>query len=289
MMESMTGYASLEKTTEQFSFSISIRSLNTKYLEIYTNLPRILKDDTVEIESLLKERFVRGKIELNVDFFDWVDYRKSVINRGVIKKYYDELREVEHHLGIKDSFNLSMLLSMDGVVQRERTVLSEKTRKEIYDSLEAVIRKAIQMRRKEGASVKKDLKASLTAINRSLAEIKKLSKNSIQVIYNRLKDAVESVSQHPVKDDRLYSEIAILADKLDINEEKMRLADHIKKFTQVMNEEGQIGKQLDFLAQEMFREINTIASKSSNSRISHLVVDMKNHIDKIREQCRNII
>ena len=88
---------------------------------------------------------------------------------------------------------------------------------------------------------------------------------------------------------RLYTEIAILADKQDINEEIVRLKDHMKKFRQVMDEEGQVGKQLDFLAQEMFREINTISSKSNNSEISHLAVDIKNNIDKIREQCRNII
>ncbi|HON77085.1 MAG TPA: YicC family protein [Spirochaetota bacterium] len=288
-MESMTGYGYVEGTTDQFSFSIAIKSLNSRYLEAYTNLPKILKDESIEIESLLKERFSRGKLELTIDFFEWIDSRKVNVNKELLKKYYNEFRKVETDLGMKESLSIELLLSMDGVIQRERTQLSERSRKDIFNALDAVIKKTIQMRQKEGNSTKADLKNSLSVIAKDLKEIEVLTKNSTSSMYNKLKQNIEKVAESKILDDRLYTEIAILADKLDINEEKIRLSDHIKKFKQMMNESGQIGKQLDFLAQEMFREINTISSKSNNSKISHIVVGMKNHIDKIREHCRNIV
>lgn len=288
-MESMTGYGYVEGTTDQFSFSISIKSLNSRYLEAYTNLPKILKDESIEIESLLKERFSRGKLELTIDFFEWIDSRKIHINKELLKKYYHEFRMVETELGMSESLSIELLLTMDGVIQRERTQLSERSRKDIFNALDAVIKKTIQMRLKDGNSTKTDLKNSIAIISKDLKEIELLTKNSTSSMYNKLKQNIEAVTESKVSDDRIYSEIAILADKLDINEEKIRLSDHIKKFKQMMNESGQIGKQLDFLAQEMFREINTISSKSNSSKISHIVVGMKNHIDKIREHCRNIV
>jgi uncharacterized protein (TIGR00255 family) len=288
-MESMTGYGYVEGTTDQFSFSISIKSLNSRYLEAYTNLPKILKDESVEIESLLKERFSRGKLELTIDFFEWIDSRKININKELLKKYYHEFRKVETELGMNESLSIELLLTMDGVIQRERTQLSERSRKDIFNALDAVIKKTIQMRLKDGNSTKADLKNSISMISKDLKEIELLTKNSTSSMYDKLKQNIEAIAESKISDDRIYSEIAILADKLDINEEKIRLSDHIKKFKQMMNESGQIGKQLDFLAQEMFREINTISSKSNSSKISHIVVGMKNHIDKIREHCRNIV
>ena len=100
---------------------------------------------------------------------------------------------------------------------------------------------------------------------------------------------IESLSNVEALDERLYTEVAILSDKLDVNEEKIRLKEHIKKFTSMMNEKGQIGKRLDFIAQEMLREINTISSKSNSSKVAHIIVEMKNHIDRIREHCRNVV
>lgn len=288
-MESMTGYATVEKTSDQFSFSISIKSLNSKYLEIYSNLPKMFKDEGVEIESLLRQKFERGKVEINIEFYDWADTRKLNINMDALRRYHRELANVEKTLGIANGVSLEMLLGMDGVVVRERTVLSDRTRSDIFKTLDDVIERAIRMRRKEGASIRKDLKSSISVISGNLAQIRKLSKNTSQEIFEKIRKNIEAIAGKVVVEDRLYTEVAILADRMDVNEEIIRLSDHIKKFNAVMEEDGQIGKRLDFIAQEMFREINTIASKSGSSSVSHLVVDMKNHIDKIREHCRNVV
>ncbi len=287
-MESMTGYAVVERTTEQFSFSVEIKSVNSKYVETYLNLPRFMKDDEYEIELLLKKWYARGKIELSIDIHDWIESRPVMINRELLGKYYREVSAVTDELGAKGRFSIDALLSLDGVVQKERSTLSEKSRNDIFSGIELAVEKHIKMRLREGAATKKDLLKSLAAISRSVIRVEKLSRNVSRALYEKLRANLEQLMTVRPEDSRLYTEVAILADKQDINEEVQRLRDHIDKFRLLAAGGGQTGKQLDFLAQEMFREINTISSKSASSEMAHLVVEIKNYIDKIREQCRNI-
>jgi len=287
-MESMTGYAVIEKTTEQFSFSVEIKSVNSKFVETYLNLPRFMKDDEYEIELLLKKRYARGKIELSVDIHDWIESRPVMINRELLGKYYREISAVTDELGEKGRFSIDALLALDGVVQKERSTLSERSRTDIFSGIDLAIEKHIKMRLREGEATRKDLLKSLAAISRSIVRVEKLSRKVSRALYEKLRTNLEQLMKAQPEDTRLFTEVAILADKQDINEEVQRLRDHIDKFRQLAAGEGQTGKQLDFLAQEMFREINTISSKSASSEIAHLVVEIKNYIDKIREQCRNI-
>jgi len=288
-MESMTGYAFIENSTEQFSFSVELKSLNSKHLEVYVNLPRILKNDESQLQALLKERFSRGKIEFNIDLYDWVSSKPISLNLDLIRKYYAELRKVHGEMKIKEPLRFESVLAIEGVTHRERSSISPKSRKAIYSAIELVIKRTISMRKKEGEAIRKDIMKSVTAISGKASVIARLSKNSSIEKRESLKRKLEDLSGGSIDDHRVYAELAILADKLDINEEIMRLDDHIIKFRNVINDRDQLGRRLDFLAQEMFREINTIASKSSNSEISHLVVEMKNHVDKIREHCRNVV
>ncbi len=288
-MESMTGYGNADGVTDQFSFSITLKSLNSKYLEIYTHLPRALKDHGEEIEAMLKKTFGRGKIELSVEIFDWVETKKIKIDGVTAKSYYDEFSRLEKKLGLRDSFNLGTLLEMDGVIRKERALLSSNSFQQVMKAIEGAASRACRMRMKDGASTARDIRKSIAAISKGLGELNLLTRDLPAKAYERLKNAVEALSGGGGSDERLYAEIAILADKLDINEEKVRLGDHIEKFKAMMAEDGQVGKRLDFLAQEMFREINTISSKSNSSKIAHIVVELKNHVDKIREHCRNIV
>lgn len=288
-MVSMTGFASVEKNTDQFTFSIELKSLNSKFLEVYTNLPRILRNDETEFAQILKERFDRGKLELSIDIYEWSESRPIRIDAEMLKRYYREIMSAASSMNIDADLSLDSVITLEGVVQRERSILSEKSRKDIYTALEKVINKTIEMRVREGKSIKKDIQNSLNVISADVKEISKMSDDVANKLYKRLQSTLSSLMGAGVDDSRLYTEVAILADKQDINEEISRLQDHIKKFKSLMGEQGQVGKQLDFLAQEMFREINTIGAKSNNSTISHLVVEMKNQIDKIREQCRNVV
>lgn len=287
-MESMTGYAHTESSTEQFSFSIEVKTLNSRYFESFVNLPKVLRSEENEITSFIKEFIQRGKIELNIEIFDWVDNRPVSINADLIRKYYRELQKVHDSLIIKEPLRFESILSLDGLTSRERSVLTQKSHDDIYRTLEATIKKTIEMRKKEGLAIKKDLTACMNEIAENAAQVKNLARAVMTDKRDQLQKRIESLMNGRIDDTRLYTEIAILADKLDINEEIVRLGDHLKKFKAVMKEKDQTGKKLDFVAQEMFREVNTIASKSNSSDISHLVVEMKNSIEKIREHCRNI-
>jgi uncharacterized protein (TIGR00255 family) len=288
-MESMTGYAFLEKSTDQFSYSVELKSLNSRYLEIFVNLPKILNNEENELHNLLKQRFSRGKLELNVDIFDWMVTKPISINADMIKKYYRQLLHIHRELGVAEPFRFESILTMDGISHRERSVISRGSRNAIFDSINRAIDMALEMRRKEGGAVRKDLSTLISTIAKQLAIIKSLSGKNTNEKREMLKKRIENGTGSKVDDVRLYTEITILADKLDINEEIIRFKDHIKKFNSMIKSEGQTGKKLDFLAQEMFREVNTIGSKSNSSEISHTVVDIKNHIEMIREHCRNIV
>jgi uncharacterized protein (TIGR00255 family) len=288
-MESMTGYGYIEKSTSQFSFSIEIKSLNSKFLEIYTNLPKIIGKDENDITQILKNKFNRGKIVLTIEIFDWIEKRSVSFNKDILKKYFAELKQIEKELKVENYFSGDILFSFDNVKHTNKTLLSKHSHDMIYNTLNQIIDRTIKMRIKEGNVTKKDIQNSLYEISDNLIKVKEQYKDISKILFNKLKKTIESISDKTVNDVRLYTEVAILADKIDINEEIVRLNDHIKKFKSVMNDNGQIGKKLDFLAQEMFRETNTISSKANSSEISYMVVNMKNHIDKIREHSRNII
>ena len=288
-MESMTGYAFLEKNSEQFSFSVEIKSLNAKYIEVYANLPKILKNEENNYIQIIKKHFRRGKIELTIDIFDWNSAKPVSLNLNLMKKYYSELKKLHKALQIKESLKFESLLMLEGITQKERTILSDKSKKEILNTLTVVISNVIDMRKKEGNAIKKDIISSLSVVGKSAVKIKSLSKKSNEDKKEILKSKLKWLTEGHIDNNRLYGEIAFLADKLDINEELVRLNDHLNKFKDMFKEKDQQGRKFDFLAQELFREINTIASKSNSSEISHIVVDVKNHIDKIREHCRNIV
>ncbi len=285
----MTGYAFIEKSSDQFSYSVEIKSLNSKYLEVYVNLPKIMRNEENDLTQIIKKSFTRGKIELTIDIYDWNNVKPVSLNTDLMKKYYYELESLQKELKIKESLKFDSLLLLEGITQKERSVLSEKSKKDIYSSLDAVISKTIDMRKKEGVSIKKDISASLTLIAKDVNRIKTLSKTAIEDKKETLKNRLKSLTDGNLDNARIYTEIAIMADKLDINEELVRMSDHLEKLKVLMKEKEQMGRKLDFLSQELFREINTIASKSNNSEIAHMVVDVKNHIDKIREHCRNIV
>ena len=239
--------------------------------------------------QMVKKYFSRGKIELNIDLFDWNAAKPVSINSELLKKYYNELKSVHRSLKIKEPFRFESILTLEGVTHRERSSISAKSRKDIINSIETVIRKTVEMRKKEGIALKKDIVSSLSLIGRDVNKIKVLSKSAVDEKKEILISRLKNITNGTIDNTRLYSEISLLAEKLDINEELVRLGDHLEKFKVIMKDKEQIGRKLDFLCQELFREINTIASKSNNSGISQHVVDVKNNIEKIREQCRNVV
>ncbi len=288
-MESMTGYSFIEKSNEQFSYAVELKSLNSRYLEINLNLPRILRNEESNFNNVIREYFSRGKIDLTIDILEWNTRKNISLNSELITKYYRELKKIHESLGLDEELRFESVLSLDGITQRVATHISEKTMGQMMVSLKQVIGKTIQMRKREGQIIRKDITNSLNFIKNEASRIKKIVGKIAIEKKSKLKNRLETLAGNSIDDNRLYSEIAILADKLDINEELVRLNDHLVKFRNTLSQGHQIGRKLDFLAQEIFREANTIGSKSNSSDVSHHVVEIKNHIDKMREHCRNIV
>ena len=289
-MESMTGYSFVERSNSQFSFSVELKSLNSKFIETILNLPRVIRADENEFQSILKKRFTRGKLELTIDLYDWVNEKPVSLNTGLIRKYYRELKKIQVEFAPREPLKFESVLLIDGITQRDRTIITESSKKDIFDAVDEVIGRTIQMRKKEGGALMRDILHSISRIALQIGEIKKLSKNVAGEKRDQLVNRIESLARKGTLDTvRLYTEIAILADKLDINEEIVRFGDHLRKFRAIAKSGGQMGRRLDFLAQEMFREINTIGSKANSSEVAHSVVEVKNYVDKIREQCRNVV
>jgi uncharacterized protein (TIGR00255 family) len=288
-MESMTGYAHVEDSTAQFSFTVELKSLNSKFLEIYVNTPKILSKEEFAINELLKERFGRGKVELSIDIYDWAESREMSVDAQLMDRYYKILSSFRKKVKAAESFSLDALLTLDGVVQRSRSTISSQSLSSIRKAVDAVIKQAITMRRSEGKALEQELLSCVTTIEENLADIKKASVLSTRDRYEKLRERIEKIGVSTVDETRLYSDVALYADRVDINEEITRLTDHIRKFRQAAKEKDQIGKKLDFIAQEMFREANTIGSKTPSTEVSHLAVNVKNNIEKIREQCRNVV
>ncbi|MFH0974643.1 MAG: YicC/YloC family endoribonuclease [Spirochaetota bacterium] len=287
-MESMTGYSYIEKKTAQFSFSVEIKSLNSKFLEINTYLPKLLSKNENAITELVKNKFTRGKIFLTIEVFNWSENKASSINKDLIKKIYYDLKDIEKELKITNFFSGDIIFSFDDIIKKTKTVLSSASYEIIINTIKNAIDKNIKMRLLEGKIIKKDVQNSLNIIQNNLSGIKKKFKDVSKILFKKLKNNIETIAGRKIDDVRVYTELAVLVDKMDINEEIVRLNDHLKKCRLLIDSNEQIGKKLDFLAQEMFRETNTIASKANNAEISHIVVNIKNHIDKLREHSRNI-
>ena len=233
-MESMTGYAFIEESGSEFSFSVEVKSLNSRFLETYVNLPRVIKNEEYEMHNALKKRFSRGKIELTVEIFDWNASRPVTINRAMIKKYYRELAAVQKELKIDGRLPLEAVLSLEGIGQRDRSVISRASRTAIHRAIDRAIGMAIEMRGREGDSIKKDITTKAAAIAAGVKRIEAVARSAVREKQKALKERIAKLAGDKLDDARLVTEIAIMADRLDINEEIQRLRDHLKKFDELL-------------------------------------------------------
>ena len=160
-MESMTGYAFIEDSNEQFSYSIELKTLNSKYLEIHTDLSKMLQKEENEIKQIIKKKITRGKAVLNIDIFDWVKSKDVIIDRDLLEKYHNELKSIENDLKTEGYFSGDILFSLDNIIRREKAKLTEKSRKQIFNSVKKAVDVTINMRYKEGEATKKDIQKLL--------------------------------------------------------------------------------------------------------------------------------
>ena len=285
MLQSMTGYGSISLQLDELEICIEIKTLNSRYFDSKISIPSSLSSQELIINNVLKEKLIRGKVELRIKFVG-TSNDSVAFNNSVIKKYIDELKEISE---FDDSQILKSVISLPNSISKGELSFSEAQIKKIIDCLGTVIERVIDFRKIEGENTLKDLKENLTIIKEYSEKIEKIS----DLHKKNIKDELEIKSENleiSFDNGRLEQEVFYYLEKMDINEELVRLKSHMSFFIETLdNDLKEKGKKLGFICQEIGREINTIGSKSSNSDIQKSVVEMKSCLEKIKEQTLNIL
>ncbi len=291
MIYSMTGYGRKEFENEDYKISLEIKTVNHKYLNIYSKIPASLNPVEDKIKKHIQKRLNRGRIELNI-FLSEKSEDQLVINPNfqVLDKYYKTLTEIKNRYKIESDVNLDLLAKYkDAIDIQYNEIDHEKIFEILKIILDEVIDSILEMRRVEGEKLKTDIENNLNDIE----EILNVLNRKTGVIINSHRESMrrkinDLLLNIEIDNDRLEQEIAVYSDKTDINEEIIRINSHLNQFREMLKNGGVIGHKLDFLSQELNREINTIGSKSPDVNITNYVVDMKSLVGKIREQVQNI-
>ncbi|MEL6671520.1 MAG: YicC/YloC family endoribonuclease [Bacteroidota bacterium] len=292
MIESMTGYGAGFASSPNYKVTIELKSLNSKYLELVLKLPRVYIKYEHQIRNILTKGLKRGKVVvlLNVEVLS-ADKRTLMINRPLAKKYLEELTELGQWLNLDDKVNLPFLLQLPEIIPTE----IEQEDPEEWDLVKEALSKAVvklqETRAEEGKALEQDLSLRRANIQAELIEIKKLAPIRLDNVRSRVEQSLEDI-RHKIGDldqNRFEQELVFYLEKLDINEEVVRLQQHLDFFQEMQNQPKSNGKKLQFIAQEMGREINTIGSKANDASIQRRVVAMKDELEKIKEQVLNIV
>jgi uncharacterized protein (TIGR00255 family) len=290
MLKSMTGFGKDSFDVRGKALTVEIRTLNSRQADVYLRTPLIYREKDIEIRTLLTEKLERGKIDMTMTIENTGESVFS-INRPLIKKYYEELEAVASEMGLEVSESLlPAIVRLPDVVYPERELLDDSEWDEVRQGILKVTAMVDAFRVTEGTVMEKDIAMRMTMILDSLAGIEKIEKSRTDYIRERLiRDFKQLAGEVTVDKDRFEQEIIYYLEKLDITEEMVRLKEHCSHFTETMAARGAQGRKLGFITQEIGREINTIGSKANNADIQKLVVNMKDELEKIKEQLLNIL
>lgn len=286
-MKSMTGYSTGRIESSLFSASMNLKGLNNRYLEINIFMPSFLASLDSRIRELISSRISRGKIEFGLRVLTNSMPAKAYMDSSAATAMAIALRQLAADTGIDESLRLSHLLSMDGILAFERDADSDEIWNVIAPELEQLIDDFDATRSREGSSTRADMEKQLFVIEGAIARAREIAPNLDARIAEEMKGKFREISDETVDESRIMTEIAAWIVKHTINEELVRLSSHIAAYRATMEME-QCGKRLDFICQELNREANTIGSKSQDYELSHLVIDMKEAVENLREQTRNI-
>ena len=285
MLHSMTGYGSTSFNINNLSFEIEIKTLNSKFFDSKTILPNFLSNREIEIRNILKNKLLRGKVELKIKCTG--NYTDSIsFNKEVIKSYFDELKEVSD---FDSSHLLKSIINLPNSIEKNELNFSESDLEKLDKVIEEVIDNVIAFRLKEGISIAADLQTNSNNIDLILSDVIQLSESHSIDLKNNLSKKINDLSID-IDKNRFEQEVVYYLEKIDINEELVRLKSHLNYFNDIMNDEKvEKGKKLGFICQEIGREVNTIGSKVNNSQIQTMVVEMKTCLEKLREQVLNTV
>ena len=290
MISSMTGFGNAVEEYGNKIITAEIKSVNSKFFDLSLRLPAAYKDKDLEIRSELGKSLERGKVDVSLVIESHVVQKKISINTPLLKAYYDELKSLNDELHLNTTDYLGLILRMPEVLNAEKSVGDE----EEWNLLKKVLDNALQafqsFRKKEGATIEKDMKERIRSIDGLLISIEKLEPGRLTALRKKISGNLEEfIQSNNIDRNRFEQELIFYIERLDISEEKIRLRSHTDYFLKTMNENTSNGKKLAFITQEIGREINTIGSKANDAGIQKLVVEMKDELEKVKEQILNVL
>lgn len=288
----MTGFGRATFEASQVSFAVEVRCVNQRNLDLSVRLPRSLAGLEPELRKLLSQRFSRGKVELGVTLAAGSAPRTEIeVDRALVLRYLALSRELSREAGVVDRIGVAELLAMPGVV---RTVEAQAREEDVAGELSAAVARAadaaLAMRSAEGAALERELRGRLANITAFVAELGARAGEVQRAVRERMRVRAEQLRAETglLDEARLYHEVALAAEKLDVSEELVRLASHAEQMAAAFASDEPVGRRLDFLTQELAREANTLGAKAGDAPLAQRVVDLKTEIDRIREQVQNI-
>ncbi len=290
-MKSMTGFGRASAEYKTFSVTTEVKTLNHRFMEVILRLPRRYQPLEERIRRLVQEVFSRGKVEVSIRITGVVPETAVVsVDEALAEQILRKVMELKAKLGLSGSLNANSLFYLKEVfLYSEPELDPEQLWKEVEPPLKEALEGVKEARAKEGEYLKSVLKRELSRMKELVRRIEELKETHLKESLRRLEERILFLLRDKGLDPlRLHQEAAILAERTDFTEELDRLKAHIKRFEEVMEEEGPVGRKLDFLCQEMFREVNTLSNKACSAEISHLAVEVKGVIEKLREQVQNI-
>lgn len=284
----MTGFGKVNAVVKDKKISIEIRSLNSKGLDLTVKLPHAYREKESEIRNIISTKLDRGKIDIGLFLESEMGESKMAINSDLAIQYFKELKKLNDYVGQNDTDYLNIILRQPNIIQQSIEEVSSLE----FDTLLKMVHEACDQlatfRRAEGEKLEQDYLKQLEHIDKKLKEIDGIEEHRLEIIKERIKKGLEELEGTSYDTNRFEQELIYYIEKLDISEEKMRLGNHIEYFKETMRIEKS-GKKLGFIAQEMGREINTLGSKSNHAGMQHMVVEMKDCLEKIKEQIANTL
>ena len=288
----MTGYGKAVVAYKEKKINVEVKSLNSKSLDLSARIAPLYREKEMEIRRLLAQKLERGK----VDFSLWVEKESTVdatpINAALVENYYKQIKAISASTGIPEpeDWFTTLLRLPDVTAKTEVEVLDEEEWEVAQQAINEAIEKLTEFRRQEGAALQKKFTEKIDNIANLLKSIEPFEKSRVPKIREKIIDGLKQIPEVDYDKNRLEQELIYYIEKLDINEEKQRLTNHLKYFHETMKESGHgVGKKLGFIAQEMGREINTTGSKSNQAEMQNIVVKMKDELEQIKEQVLNAL
>ena len=291
MIQSMTGYGKAVVAYNKKKISVEIKSLNSKTLDLSTRIAPVYRDKEMEIRRMISQSLVRGKVDFTITVDKDADADAAVFNASVIENYYHQMRDICMKTGIPEPQEwLPMLVRMpDVTVKSDGEEPDDDEWAAVNRAVGEAVDRLVEFRCQEGEALKHKFEEKISNISDLLAAVEPFETSRVEKIRQRIIEGLKTIPEAEYDKNRLEQELIYYIEKLDISEEKQRLANHLRYFLDTMDEPAGQGKKLGFIAQEMGREINTTGSKSNNAEMQNIVVRMKDELEQIKEQVLNVL